>query len=70
MNSEDIKTIIELLPLLIPVILVQFGLQIYAIVNLMKRTQVRFNSKPLWAAIIIFGGILGTIGYLIFKGEE
>ena len=59
----------EVLPYLIPVFIIQFGLQIYSIVNLIKRKQVPFNNKLLWG-VIIASGIIGTIIYLIFRGDD
>ena len=59
----------EVLPYLIPVFIIQFGLQIYSIVNLIKRKKVPFNNKLLWG-VIIASGIIGTIIYLIFRGDD
>jgi len=61
---------INYLPMLIPVMLIQLGLQIYSIINLVKRERVRFNNKAIWALIILVGGTIGTIIYLVFRGDE
>lgn len=60
---------IELLPLLIPIIALQLIVQIVALVNLIRRKKVRFNSKLLWG-IIIVTGMLGSIIYFIARGDE
>jgi len=60
----------EILPFLIPVILIQVGLQVYSIINLVGRKKVRFNNKLLWGIIIIGFQILGAVSYLMFRGEE
>lgn len=60
----------EILPFLIPVALIQFGLQIYSIINLVKRNKVRFNNKLLWGIVILLCGILGSVVYLVFRGDE
>lgn len=61
----------ELIPLLIPVIVIQLSLQIVAIINVSKKTneQVRFENKLIWLLIIIFGSLLGAIAYFIFGGN-
>jgi heme/copper-type cytochrome/quinol oxidase subunit 4 len=60
----------EILPFLIPLIVIQFGFQIYCIVNLIKRKKVRFNNKFLWGVIIICFQLLGAGSYLLFRGED
>ncbi len=58
------------LPLFAPIIILQFGLQIYSIVNLAKREKVRFNNKGIWALIILATGMIGSVIYLVFRGDE
>lgn len=60
----------KLLPLLIPILLIQLTLQIVALVSLAKRKKVRFNSKLIWVLIIVLGEILGPILYFTFGGED
>ena len=62
----------KLLPLLIPVLLIQLGLQIAALVNLYHQPveNIRGNNKWLWAAIIILTEILGPIVYFLFARKE
>jgi heme/copper-type cytochrome/quinol oxidase subunit 4 len=54
----------------LPVLLIQLGLQIYCFIDLYKRTSVRFNNKVIWVLVILFGNILGSILYLIFREEK
>jgi hypothetical protein len=58
------------LPLFIPIILLELGLQVAAIINLVRRKKVRFNNKYIWAAIIILGNIVGAIVYFVARGDE
>ncbi len=60
----------EILPFLAPVFIIQLSLQVYSIINLVKRRKVRFNSKLLWGIVIICLGIIGPVVYLIFRGDE
>jgi hypothetical protein len=61
---------IKILPYLWPVFALQFGLQVYCLINLVQREKVRYNNKLLWGLIILFGGILGPIIYLLFRGDD
>lgn len=60
----------EILPYLMPVILIQVCLQIWSIVNLVRRKKVRFNNKLLWGVIILAFQIPGVAAYLVFRGDE
>ena len=46
--------------------LLQLALQIWAIVDLMRRDWVRFQKKWIWLLVIICGGLLGTVVYVAF----
>jgi hypothetical protein len=62
--------LVKMLPYLWLVFALQLGLQVYCILNLVKRVRVRYNNKLLWGFIILCGGILGPIVYLLFRGDE
>jgi hypothetical protein len=59
----------KILPLLIPVLLIQFGMQIYALIDLYRQPQVK-GPKWVWALVIILGELLGPIIYFIFARKE
>ncbi len=59
-----------ILPLLIPILLIQIGLQIYALIDLARQERVRWNNKWIWVAIIVLGEIFGPIVYFIFARKE
>lgn len=63
------ETIRDYLPFLIPVILLQLGLMIFALVDLIRREKTR-GPKWLWAIIIVLGELLGPIVYLLLGREE
>jgi hypothetical protein len=46
-------------------VIVQLGLQVFALIDLVRRAQVLGGSKWLWAAIIVLGQLLGPIAYLV-----
>jgi len=60
----------KLIPLLVPIIILQLGLQIYALVDLSRQPRVRWGSKWIWVAIIIVLEILGPVVYFLFARKE
>jgi len=56
--------ILRLLPFFIPLIIIEYGLMIYAIVQL-ARNEVAYLPKWGWALIIIFINIIGPVVFLI-----
>lgn len=59
----------KILPLVIPIAILQLVLMIVALVDLVKREHTR-GPKWLWAVIIILGELLGPILYFIIGREE
>jgi len=66
-NATD--TLLKLLPLLIPIVLLQLVLMVVALVDLVRREKTR-GPKWLWAIIIVLGELLGPIIYLIVGRVE
>ena len=63
------ETLNELLPFLIPVILLQIGLMVVALVDLIRRERTR-GPKWAWALVIVLINIIGPAVYLLFgRGE-
>lgn len=56
--------ILRLLPFFIPLIIIEYGLMIYALVQVV-RNEVAYLPKWGWILIIVFFGIIGPIVYLI-----
>jgi hypothetical protein len=63
MSSSDILIIA-------PIILIEIGLAIAAMVDLVRRKKVAGDNKLLWGAVILFIGIIGPIVYFIFGRKE
>ena len=63
-------TIVEILPFLIPLLILQLVLLIVALVDLIKRQKVRGDNKVIWALLIVLVNIIGPVVYLIFGREE
>jgi hypothetical protein len=60
----------KLILLLIPVFLVEIGLLVWALVDVIKRERVRGGNKVVWILVIVLVNIIGPIIYFIFGREE
>jgi hypothetical protein len=67
--NTDMSVFMKYLPLLIPLIVLQLGLQIWALVDLARREATN-GPKWLWALIIIIGELLGPVVYFIAGRKE
>jgi hypothetical protein len=61
----------QIIALLIPIVVIQLGLMIAALVDLERdERRVRGGSKLVWALVIVFVNILGPILYFVAGREE
>lgn len=59
------------LPILIPVIILEFALMLIALIDLLKRTKAKVGNKAIWIIVILFVQIIGPISYfLIGRSDE
>ena len=63
------KNISSLIPFLIPIILLQLGLMVFALADLIRRERTK-GPKWVWAIVIIFVNLIGPIVYLVIGREE
>lgn len=68
-NKMEFETVMKILPLVIPIAILQLVLMIVALVDLAKRERTR-GPKWLWVIIIIVGELLGPILYFVIGREE
>lgn len=59
----------ELIPLLIPILIIQFVLIAVALSDLVKRTETN-GPRWMWVVIIIFLNMLGPILYFLVGRKE
>lgn len=59
----------ELLPYIIPLVLLQLTLMIVALVDLTRRERTR-GPKWVWILVIVFGELIGPIIYFIFGRQD
>jgi hypothetical protein len=62
--------LLQFLPYIIPIVLLQLILMIVALVDLVRRVKTRFLPRWAWAIVIVFGELLGPILYLFVGREE
>ena len=68
MQNTEIFKIVQLVW---PIALIQLALQVYAIVDLIKRKKTKNLNVPVWVLIIILGEIIGAVLYFaIGRSEE
>lgn len=54
----------ELLPILIPILVLQLTLLVFALRDLLRpERHVRGGSKPLWGIVVVCVGIIGPLVY-------
>ena len=67
----DVNGLSEYLPLLIPLVLIQIGLLIFALLDLVKRPEEALNgSKVMWILIIALVNVIGPILYFILGRKD
>ena len=69
MSTEELEQLRQLVPLLIPIILIQLGLIVAALIDLARRPATR-GPKWLWVIIIVFVNFIGPIIYFLVGREE
>lgn len=60
----------ENLALLAPLVLIQLGLMVGALVDLTRRTRVSGGSKLVWGAAIVVFSLIGPLAYFVFGRKE
>ncbi|NOZ73091.1 MAG: PLDc_N domain-containing protein [Chloroflexi bacterium] len=59
----------SLIPFLIPIVLLELGLMLFALLDLRRRVRTK-GPKWAWALVIIFVNLLGPLIYFLFGREE
>ena len=65
------EQLMEYLPLLLPLILVQFALFGYTLYHILTHNRYKFGSRALWLVVtIVMMNFVGPILYFIFGKED
>lgn len=67
---EFMEEIRPLIPLLAPLLIIQLALLAVAVIDLIRRDNVRYLPKWAWAVIIFLISWIGPISYLIIGRDE
>ncbi len=60
----------QLLPILLPLLLIELALLALALWDWVHRQRFRYLSRWVWLAIIVLINILGPLAYLLLGREE
>ena len=64
-------TLLDLLPILIPLAVLQMGLMIAALVSILRRSSYRNGNRVLWILVVLLVSTIGPIVYFILgRGDE
>ena len=68
--NELLTTYAHYIPLLLPILLLQLGLMVFALIDLSKRTATR-GPRWAWILIIVLLNLFGPLLYFLFgRGDE
>lgn len=71
MHTNNVQILIDYWPILLPVVLLEFGLMIAAVVHVLHHPHYRFGNKLLWLVIVVVFQIIGPVVYFVFgRGES
>ena len=69
--TEVLDLITLLLPILIPLALIQLGLMVAAIVHILRHKSYRIGNRVIWIIVCLLVNIIGPVLYFtIGRGEE
>lgn len=63
-------SLFKALPFLVPLFLLEVGLLVFALVDVVRRPHVRGNNKLVWILIIVLFSMIGPIVYLAVGRKE
>ncbi|KRL96758.1 PLDc N-terminal domain-containing protein [Liquorilactobacillus satsumensis] len=59
------------LPLFIPLVLLEVGLMLAALIHALRHSHYRFGNRVFWIVVILFIQIVGPLTYFVFgRGEN
>ena len=68
---NKMEQLIEYLPFLIPILIVEWALALTALIHALRHPNYRFGNKIMWIMIVLLVQIIGPIVYFVFgRGEE
>ncbi|MEK6190447.1 MAG: PLD nuclease N-terminal domain-containing protein [Carnobacterium alterfunditum] len=69
--NTDIDLLIEYLPFIAPLILLQIGLAIFSAVHVVRHPHYRFGNRMMWLLVVLLIQWIGPLVYFVFgRGDE
>jgi hypothetical protein len=61
--------IMEILPLILPLLVIQLGLTVYCLLDLWKFSKDKRDKqdKLVWSLVVVLFNLLGALAYLVFE---
>ncbi|MCL2149807.1 MAG: PLDc N-terminal domain-containing protein [Dehalococcoidia bacterium] len=60
----------KLLPLLIPLALIEIGLMVWAVIDIAQRRHVTGGNKVVWILVVVIINFMGPLAYFIFGRRD
>jgi len=61
---------VQLIALLAPLVVIEIGLMVFALQDLIRRRRVVGGNKWVWGLVIVFFNLIGPIVYLLAGRKE
>jgi hypothetical protein len=68
--GEEFEIVLDMLPFLIPLFILEVVLLVITLVDLVKREHVTGGNKVVWILVIVLVNVIGPIIYLLFGRKE
>ena len=69
--NNDIALLMEYLPFLIPLIILQLGLAIFSAIHVIRHPHYRFGNQVMWLLIVLLMQFIGPLIYFVFgRGDH
>ena len=66
----DFSVLTPYIPFLIPVVVIQLGLLIAALIHILRHKTYKAGNRVLWIIIVVFVNIIGPILYFIIGKDD
>ncbi|MFV0559515.1 MAG: PLDc N-terminal domain-containing protein [Enterococcus sp.] len=57
------------LPLLVPLLILQIGLAIYALIDIIRHPSYKRGNRYIWIPVVVLFSIIGPVIYFVFGKE-
>ena len=71
MYEDIIQQIIDFLPILIPLSIIQVGLMVVALIHILRHNTYKVGNRVLWIVLVLLLNIIGPVLYFcIGRSDE